>query len=49
MDDADNADVPPEFVEDTENVYTVFGVNPDTDIGDDTPVTIKPPGLLVTV
>ena len=45
----DETDVPPELVEVTKNVYGVFAVNPDTVIGDDEPVPIKPPGLLVTV
>ena len=45
----DASDVPPELVEVTENVYGVFAVNPDTAIGDDVPVPVKPPGLLVTV
>ena len=45
----DGRDVPPELVEVTVNVYIVFGVNPDTVIGDDVPVPVKPPGLLVTV
>ena len=49
-DDAlDETDVPPELVEVTEKVYEVFAVNPDTFIGDDEPVPVKPPGLLVTV
>ena len=42
-------DVPPELVAVTENVYDVFGVNPDTEIGEDVPVPVKPPELLVTV
>ena len=45
----DATDVPPELVAVTEKVYGVFGVNPDTEIGDDVPVPVKPPGLLVTV
>ena len=49
VEELDETDVPPELVEVTENVYGVFGVNPDTVIGDDEPVPIKPPGLLVTV
>ena len=49
-DDAlDATDVPPEFVAVTVKVYGVFGVNPDTLIGEDVPVPVKPPGLLVTV
>ena len=49
-DDAlDETDIPPEFVEVTVNVYGVFGVNPDTEIGDDVPVPVNPPGLLVIV
>ena len=49
IDSLDETDVPPEFVAETENVYIVFGVNPDTLIGEDEPVPVKPPGLLVTV
>ena len=50
VDDAlDATDVPPEFVAVTVNVYTVFGDNPDTVIGDVVPVPVKPLGLLVTV
>ena len=49
VDALDDADVPPELVAVTENVYGVFGVNPDTLIGEDVPVPVKPPGLLVTV
>ena len=49
MEAVDAIDVPPEFVEVTVNVYGVFAVNPDTVIGDDEPVLVKPPGLLVTV
>ena len=45
----DATDVPPELVAVTEKVYGVFGVNPDTEIGDDVPVPVNPPGLLVTV
>ena len=45
----DEMDVPLEFVEVAIIVYGVFGVNPDTVIGEDVPVPIKPPGLLVTV
>ena len=45
----DAIDVPPELVAVTEKVYRVFGVNPETEIGDDEPVLVKPPGLLVTV
>ena len=45
----DGAEVPPELVAVTENVYGVFAVNPDTVIGEDVPVPVKPPGLLVTV
>jgi hypothetical protein len=48
--DADDAtDVPVELVAVTVNVYGVFEVNPDTIIGDDEPVPVKPPGLLVTI
>ena len=49
VDELDVVDVPPELVAVTENVYDVFGVNPDTVIGEDVPVPVKPPGLLVTV
>ena len=45
----DETDVPLELVEVTEKVYGVFAVNPVTLIGDDVPVPVKPPGLLVTV
>ena len=49
-DDAlDETDVPVALVAVTVNVYGVLGVNPDTVIGDDVPVPVKPPGLLVTV
>ena len=49
VDALDATDVPPEFVAVTVNVYGVFEVNPNTVIGDDDPVAVKPPGLLVTV
>jgi hypothetical protein len=49
IDSLDETDVPPELVAVTVNVYGVFGVNPDTVIGEDVPVPVKPPGLLVTV
>ena len=49
IDALDETDVPPELVAVTLNVYGVFTVNPDTVIGEDVPVPIKPPGLLVTV
>ena len=45
----DDIDVPPELVAETVNVYGVFDINPDTVIGDDVPVPVKPPGLLVTI
>ena len=49
-DDAlDATDVPPELVAVTVNVYGVFAVKPETVIGEDVPVPVKPPGLLVTV
>ena len=54
-DDAlDETDVPPELVAVTEKVYDVFPDNPETDIAEtdvveDVPVPVKPPGLLVTV
>ena len=44
----DATDVPPELVAETVNVYDVFGINPDTVIGEDVPVPISPK-LLVTV
>ena len=49
IDALDETDVPPELVAVTKNVYGVFPDNPDTAIGDDVPVPVKPPGLLVTV
>ena len=49
VDASDDIDVPDKLVEVTEKVYGVFGVNPDTFIGEDVPVPVKPPGLLVTV
>ena len=49
VDELDASDVPPELVEVTENVYGVFADNPETVIGDDVPVHVKPPGLLVTI
>jgi hypothetical protein len=49
VDELDVVDVPPELVAVTENVYNVFGINPETVIGEDVPVPVKPPGLLVTV
>ena len=49
VDAPDATDVPPELVAVTMKVYGVFDVNPDTVIGEDEPVPIKPPGLLVTV
>ena len=49
VDELDATDVPQELVAVTVNVYGVFDVNPDTVIGDDVPVPVKPPGLLVTV
>ena len=45
----DATDVPPELVAVIEKVYGVFPDNPDTDIGDDVPVPVKPSGLLVTI
>ena len=47
--DALDTDVPPELVAVAVNVYIVFDVNPETVIGEDVPVPIKPPGLLVIV
>ena len=49
VDALDATDVPPALVAVTVKVYGVFGVNPETLIGDDVPVPVKPPGLLVTV
>jgi hypothetical protein len=44
----DGTDVPPEFVAVIVNVYIVFGINPDTVIGEDVPVPVIPE-LLVMV
>ena len=49
VDALDATDVPPELVAVTVKVYGVFEVNPITLIGEDEPVPVKPPGLLVTV
>jgi hypothetical protein len=49
VDAVDDADIPPELVATTENVYEVFTVNPDTVIGEEELVPVKPPGLLVAV
>ena len=49
VDALDATDVPPELVAVTVNVYGVFEVKPITLIGEDEPVPVKPPGLLVTV
>jgi hypothetical protein len=49
LDALDDTDVPDELVAVTLNVYAVFPDNPDTVIGEDVPVPVKPPGLLVTV
>ena len=48
-DTSDDDEVPLELVAVTVNVYGVLDVNPETVIGEDEPVPIKPPGLLVTV
>jgi hypothetical protein len=48
-DGADAGDVPYEPVAVTVNVYAVSVVNPLTKIGDDAPVAVIEPGLLVTV
>ena len=48
LDMFDPTDVPPELVAVTENVYNVFGVNPDMVIGEEVPVSISPK-LLVTI
>ena len=46
----DDADVPLEFTAVTVNVYDVFGVNPNTVIGDDVLIPIDViPVLLVTI
>ena len=49
VDELDDDDVPPELVAVTVNVYAEFDVNLDTVIGEEVPVPVKPPGLLVTV
>ena len=49
LDAVDATDVPSELVAVAVIVYSVFGVNPDTIIGDDEPVPINPPGLLITI
>ena len=48
FDEDDALDVPPELVAVTVNVYGVFDDNPDTVIGEDVPVPVKPE-LLITV
>ena len=48
VDTLDEPDVPPELVAETVNLYDVFGINPDTVIGEDVPVPTSPK-LLVTV
>ena len=48
VDALDATDVPPELVAETVNVYIVFGVNPETVIGEDVPDIVKPE-LLITV
>ena len=45
----DATDVPPELVAVIVNVYGVSGVNPNTVIGEDVPIPVIPPGLLVAV
>jgi sulfur carrier protein ThiS len=45
----DATDVPDALVAVTVNVYVVPDDNPDTVIGEDEPVPVKPPGLLMTV
>ena len=47
VDALDATDVPAEVVAVAVNVYTVLLDNPDTVIGEDVPVPVKPPGLLV--
>ena len=49
VDALDETDVPPELVAVITNVYGVLAVNPDTVIGEDVLVPVKPPGLLVAV
>jgi hypothetical protein len=49
VDAVDDAEVPPELVAVIVIVYEVFAVNPDTEIGEDEPVPVKPPGLQVAV
>jgi hypothetical protein len=46
---AEAALVPRELVAVTVNVYDVLDSKPVTDIGDDAPVPVNPPGLEVTV
>ena len=48
FDEDDAPDVPPELVAVTVNVYGVFDDNPDTVIGEDVPVPVKPE-LLIAV
>ena len=48
IDVLDDTDVPPELVAVTVNLYDVFGVNPDTIIGETVLVDVSPK-LLVTV
>ena len=47
VDTLDSADVPPELVAETVNLYDVFGVNPDTVIGEVVPVPISPKLLVI--
>jgi hypothetical protein len=49
FDEPDDIEFPLELDAATVNVYIVFDINPDTVIGDDVPVPIKPSGLLVTI
>ena len=49
VDAFDGIDVPDALVAVTVNVYGVFDDNPDTVIGEEVPVPVNPPGLLVTV
>ena len=49
LDALDDVDVPLELVAVTVKVYDVFVDNPVAVIGDDVPVSVNPPGLLVTV
>ena len=49
LDADDAADVPAVFVAVTVKVYEVLDCKPVTEIGDEAPVPVNPPGLDVTV